>query len=371
MDMVAAVNTKKGIVIIDSGMSPSLTARHKSIIEEEFKHSDFKYVINTHHHDDHVNGNQVFKDTEIIAHENAVKRMQENNIKEEITSYVKYTRERNKIRNRLKKTLKKDSGMRKKLSDRIYISGRMCDDYETIFRLTLPTITFTDRLILDMGDLTIELVYFGPGFHSDNDIIVSIPEEKVVFMGDILMSRDQYHRVSSKSNIEHWIHSLDKVYKNNSDIKKVVAYHVGVLAGKALKNFQNSLKARRREQRQKKSAVDSLRAMISESNVQEAVNMFEDKFLRNKNKDFYIWEGDFLSLISEYQEEEKYDEALKMLKMHEKLFPNSTRGLFSQARIFTKQGKNQLAIEAYKKMLSLDPANYYYVEMIYRLENSN
>jgi tetratricopeptide (TPR) repeat protein len=222
-----------------------------------------------------------------------------------------------------------------------------------------------------MGDLTIELVYFGPGFHSDNDIIVSIPEEKVVFMGDILMSRDQYHRVSSKSNIEHWIHSLDKVYKNNSDIKKVVAYHVGVLAGKALKNFQNSLKARRREQRQKKSAVDSLRAMISESNVQEAVNMFEDKFLRNKNKDFYIWEGDFLSLISEYQEEEKYDEALKMLKMHEKLFPNSTRGLFSQARIFTKQGKNQLAIEAYKKMLSLDPANYYYVEMIYRLENSN
>ena len=57
MDMVAAVNTEKGIVIIDSGMSTSLTAKHKAIIEKEFGRSDFKYVINTHHHDDHINGN--------------------------------------------------------------------------------------------------------------------------------------------------------------------------------------------------------------------------------------------------------------------------------------------------------------------------
>ena len=34
MDMVAAVNTEKGIVIIDSGMSTSLTAKHKAIIEK-------------------------------------------------------------------------------------------------------------------------------------------------------------------------------------------------------------------------------------------------------------------------------------------------------------------------------------------------
>ena len=45
MDMVAAVNTKKGIVIIDAGMSASLTVKHKSIIEKEFGSSDFKYVL--------------------------------------------------------------------------------------------------------------------------------------------------------------------------------------------------------------------------------------------------------------------------------------------------------------------------------------
>lgn len=35
MDMVAAINTEKGIVIIDSGISPSLSAKHKAIIERD------------------------------------------------------------------------------------------------------------------------------------------------------------------------------------------------------------------------------------------------------------------------------------------------------------------------------------------------
>ena len=79
-----------------------------------------------------------------------------------------------------------------------------------------------------------------------------------------------------------------------------------------------------------------------------------------------IW----LSLVTEYREKEKYDEAIMILKMYEKIFPNSTRVLYSQATIFTKEGKNNLAIEAYKKMLSIDPTKYYYAEMIYQLENS-
>ncbi|MFC1726618.1 MBL fold metallo-hydrolase, partial [candidate division KSB1 bacterium] len=94
MDMVAAVNTEKGIVIIDSGMSPSLSAKYRLIIEKEFGRSDFKYVINTHHDDDHINGNQVFTEAEIIAHQNAAKRMIEDAEEAGIKAYVQRTRKR-------------------------------------------------------------------------------------------------------------------------------------------------------------------------------------------------------------------------------------------------------------------------------------
>jgi tetratricopeptide (TPR) repeat protein len=220
-----------------------------------------------------------------------------------------------------------------------------------------------------MGDLTIEIVYFGSGFHTDNDIIVSIPEENIVFMGDIIQAFDRYHRVNSKSEIEPWIASLDRITKSNNDVKNVVANHVGVLPGVVLSDFQDTLRTMRNEQRQKKSAVDSLRAMSSTLNVQEAVNNFEDQFLKNRNEMYFTWEGDLLSLADAYREKEKYSEALMLLKMYEKIFPNSTRVLYSQANIFTVEGEHHLAIEAYKKMLRIDPTNFYYVERIFQLEN--
>ncbi|MFC1726557.1 hypothetical protein ACFL4T_13120, partial [candidate division KSB1 bacterium] len=287
-----------------------------------------------------------------------------------IKAYVQRTRKRNEIRNRLKETLVKDSEIYKELRDAIYLSGKECNDFETTYKLTLPTITFTDGLTLDMGDLKIELVYFGPEFHSDNDIIISIPDESVVFMGDIIFPNDRYQRVTSKSDIGIWIGCLDKIVKSNSEIKSVVAYHVGVLPGKDLIAFHDSLKTMRNEQLQKKSAVVSLKEMIAASNVQDALNKFEDQFLKNRNENYFIWEGDLLSLATEYRQKEKYDEAILILKMYEEIFPNSTRPLYYQAIIFTKRGENHLAVEACKKMLNIDPTNYYYAEMIFELENS-
>ena len=370
-DMVAAVRTDKGIVVIDSGVSPSLTNEYRRIIEKEFGRSDFEYVINTHHHIDHTNGNQVFDDAEIIAHKNAVSGMQENDVKDEIYAYVKQTRERILSYNEIMETLEKDSGLYNAFRDRVFALNSMCDDYESTYQLKLPTLRITDNLTLDMGDLRIEIVYFGSGFHTDNDLVVSIPEENIVFMGDIIQAFDRFFRVNSKSEIDPWISSLDRIINNNNEVKKVVAYHVGVLPGAVLRDFRESLIAMRNEQRQKKTAVDSLRAMIATSTVQEAVIRFEDQFLNNTNDTFFIWEGDLLSLAVDYQEKEKYSEALMLLKMYEKIFPNSTRILFSQANIFASEGRNSLAIDAYKKMLRIDPTNFYYVEKIFQLKNGH
>ncbi len=371
-DMVAAVNTEKGIVIIDSGMSPSLTAKYRAIIEKEFGRSDFKYVINTHHDRDHVNGNQVFKDAEIIAHQNIVKRMKKAAEKEAIKVYVKRQRESIKWRNRLKDTLNKDSDLYKKVRVSEYAGRNMCDDYETFYQLTLPAIMFTDNLILDMGDLKIEVVYFGPGFHTESDIIISIPEENIVFTGDIVRRLSQYsYGVNSKSDFEPWISSIDKILQKNNNVKSVVTIHSGILPGSAFSEFHKTLKKMRDDLQKKESAVDNLRGMISKSGFLKAKNKFESQFLKNKNEEYFIWEADLILLAEEYRKKKEYKEAQIILKMCEKIFPNSTNVLYRQGALFIEAGKTKRAVEAYKNALKIDPLSAGAAGRIFQLKNSN
>jgi len=74
-DQVVAVKSKKGIIIIDSGISPTIARKYRQIIEKTFKTDKIIYVINTHNDFDHTNGNQVFADATIISHVNCPQAM--------------------------------------------------------------------------------------------------------------------------------------------------------------------------------------------------------------------------------------------------------------------------------------------------------
>jgi len=51
--------------------------------------------------------------------------------------------------------------------------------------LKTPTRTFTGSLEVPVGDKTVELVEVGPA-HTDGDVIAWVPEDRVVYTGDIL-----------------------------------------------------------------------------------------------------------------------------------------------------------------------------------------
>ena len=53
--------------------------------------------------------------------------------------------------------------------------------------LTPPTETFKDRMTLKVGDKTVELIEVGPA-HSLGDALIHVPEDKVLYTGDILFS---------------------------------------------------------------------------------------------------------------------------------------------------------------------------------------
>ena len=56
---------------------------------------------------------------------------------------------------------------------------------DTIPGLTHPTDTFDDAMTLDLGDRRVELRHLGRG-HTSGDIVVWLPEERILFAGDLV-----------------------------------------------------------------------------------------------------------------------------------------------------------------------------------------
>ncbi|MCP4753394.1 MAG: MBL fold metallo-hydrolase [Proteobacteria bacterium] len=128
-----------------------------------------KYLVNTHHNGDHVWGNQVFKDSEIIAHRLCAQEME----KEKDAGIVG-----------LFQGLQAGGPENAPPGMGWFLENVREFDYAGI-ELTLPNRLIDDRLDLDLDGVPCEIVYVGPA-HTSNDMIVHLPQQKVVFAGDIL-----------------------------------------------------------------------------------------------------------------------------------------------------------------------------------------
>lgn len=146
------VVTELGVIVIDTQGPPELA----KLLREKIRETTDKpvtHVVNTHYHGDHTFGNQYFDEGLIIAHENTRKAL-----------------------------IERDAGHRA-MFRRFFGEESLRE-----FRLTLPEATFTERMILRYGGKTMELIYAGTKAHTDGDIYVWLPEERVLFAGDLLYS---------------------------------------------------------------------------------------------------------------------------------------------------------------------------------------
>jgi cyclase len=107
-------------------------------------------LVNTHHHGDHTYGNCVFGDITIIGQERC---------RAEIIATG----------------LLGNTGIWEPV------------DWGEL-TLAPPTVTFTDRLRLWSGDLPVDLRYVGQPAHTSNDTLVWLPEQQVLFCGDLLFN---------------------------------------------------------------------------------------------------------------------------------------------------------------------------------------
>ncbi|KAA2314975.1 MBL fold metallo-hydrolase [Pseudooceanicola sediminis] len=86
--------------------------------------------------------------------------------------------------------------------------------------LTEPTETFRDRMTLKVGDKRVELIEVGPA-HSLGDALIYVPEDKVLYTGDILFSAGT--PIAWYGPIARWIDVCNMVLGMDVDI--IVAGH--------------------------------------------------------------------------------------------------------------------------------------------------
>jgi len=93
--------------------------------------------------------------------------------------------------------------------------------------LQIPTLTFSQAMTIDLGGVTVELKYLGPA-HTDDSITVFIPQDKVLFVGDILFTG--CHPFLGEGDIGSWVKILNQLEQVPAE--KIIPGH-GPISGKS------------------------------------------------------------------------------------------------------------------------------------------
>lgn len=178
------------VVAVDAGGD---AATAQAVLEkiQETAHKPVRYLIVTHAHGDHGGGAGVFAaaGAEVVCHESAVQALKL------VTN----------------QTLRKRPGL----------------------------LSFSDRFAL-FGEARRVAVYFLGAAHTASDIVVLLPEEKVLFAGDVVLATAAPNMQSSEVDAEGWEKLLARLQQ--LDVDKIVPGHGGVGTKKAIEDTRGYVK---------------------------------------------------------------------------------------------------------------------------------
>ncbi len=182
-NQTVALASKRGLVVVDTQASRTAGRLVKAAIEKAFNRSDFAYVINTHQHYDHTNGNPLYSGVPVIGHQACATGMREDAAAMPET-LARLVRARQGFQEELKAL---DPKSEKAGANREYVElfGAIVDEARNGHVPAYPTVTFSDAMALHLGDLTVRL-YSLPAGHTPGDLVVHVPEESLLCVGDMI-----------------------------------------------------------------------------------------------------------------------------------------------------------------------------------------
>jgi len=223
-------------LVIDSEITPA-AARALVADLRAITSKPVRYVVDSHYHYDHAHGNQIFApDAQVIGHDNTRRRML-TNVLEQYT-YLSSVEPIPARVESLKQRIAQEADPQQKVALERQVANSLAyleQVKET--KVTPPNLTFDATMTLVRGGREIRLLYLGRG-HTDTDVVVYLPRERIVCTGDLMESVVSY---MGDSYPEDWIATLERL--KGLDFETVMPGHGVVFKGKAkIEAFQNYLR---------------------------------------------------------------------------------------------------------------------------------
>ncbi|HEY7285752.1 MAG TPA: MBL fold metallo-hydrolase [Vicinamibacterales bacterium] len=224
------------VLVVDSSITP---AAGRALVQDikAITPKPVRYVVDSHYHYDHAFGNQIFgADVQVIGHDHTRSRML-TNVMEQAT-YLRSVQPLPAQIDTLKQRIaqEKDPQQKATLERQVANSQAYLEQVKEV-KVTPPNLTFNDTMTLVRGGREIRLLYLGRG-HTDTDVVVYLPKERIVCTGDLMESIISY---AGDAYPEEWIETLGKL--KAIDFDTVMPGHGVVFQGKGkIEAFQRYLR---------------------------------------------------------------------------------------------------------------------------------
>ncbi|MGK5512287.1 MBL fold metallo-hydrolase [Brevibacillus formosus] len=218
------VDLGDSVLVFDSFNTQQAAAQLRTGIEKIIG-KPVAYLVNSHWHGDHIRGNQVFRDVDIVASEKTKALMEEKH-PERIASQKSRIPELQGYIERLKAEQSATESEESRNSLGIQISFLQEIELSlSDLQLVLPTVTFDSEWSVQGEERLVKLISMGRG-HTHSDAILYLPDVKVCYVGDLVAVEN--HMSIVDGDVHEWISILDRL--EQWDIKWIVPGH-GRVAG--------------------------------------------------------------------------------------------------------------------------------------------
>ena len=230
-------------LVVDSHVTPS-AARTLLDSLPVITDKPVRYLVNSHYHFDHAHGNQSFPPgIEIIGHEFTRAKLSGTlgNVLDEST-FRSFSDPVPSLVATLGEQIASESDLARKaeLQERL----RVQTDYMNAIGEVVPTppnITLADKMtlfqVVPEGSREIQLLHFGRA-HTGGDVVIYLPQEKVVFTGDMMLPGLAY---MGDGHVDEWPDALEGL--KGLDFDTWLPGHGPVMRSKVpISNFQDYLR---------------------------------------------------------------------------------------------------------------------------------
>lgn len=182
----AVIVNQDDVLIVDSHISPE---SGRAMLQELKTITDkpVRFLVNTHFHYDHVNGNQVFAPAvDIIGHEFTRRKIAPPILDKGMFADVVRGLPKQLDDLRARAAAEQDTAAKSRLEQQLQVQTAYAESLKSL-KLTPPNVTVDDRMTLFRGEREIRLLYLGHG-HTAGDLVVYLPKERVLCSGDLLVN---------------------------------------------------------------------------------------------------------------------------------------------------------------------------------------